>query len=101
MPGVIFDLEPLAYDPNSVEYSKETIIETENRDKIQVTFAGKTEGKQITLRVLELDGNKEFGNIKVIVSQEILRKSFATRPDESITFNIAEPGNAIGIRIFY
>ncbi len=101
MSGAIFDLESLAYDPDSVEYAEETIIETENRDKIQVTFAGKTEGKQITLRVLELDGNKEFGSIKVVVSQEKSRKSFATRPDQSITFEIAEPGNAIDIRIFY
>ena len=100
MPEAVFNLEPLTYDPERVQYSQETILESEHQDKIQVVFEGKTEGKQIILRVLELDGKPEFGSIKVVISQEKSTKSFATRPDETITFEIAEPGNAINIRIF-
>lgn len=100
MPDAVFDLEPLVYDPNKVEYSGETILETENRDKIQVTFEGKTEGKQITLRIIELDGKTDFGNIKVFVSQHKIGRLIKAGPNESVTFDIADPESSINIRLF-
>ena len=100
MPDAVFDLEPLVYDPDKVEYSKETILETDRQDRIEVVFEGKTKGKQITLRILELDGTKEFGNIRVVVSQADCNKLLEARPGEAITFDLADLDSAINIRLF-
>ncbi|MEE9442392.1 MAG: hypothetical protein V3V99_06970 [candidate division Zixibacteria bacterium] len=100
MPDAIFNLEPLVYDPEKVEYQEGTIFETEKHDKIRITFQGKTVGKQITLQILELEGSSDFDTIKVVVSQGKATKIIDAGPDEAVTFDISDPANPINIRLF-
>lgn len=100
LPDAVFNLEPLLYDPDKVEYSKELILETDNHDKIKIVYEGKTEGSQITLQILAMDGETEYGNIRVVVSQQresIMREA---RPNETVEFNISDSNDQINIRIF-
>lgn len=101
LPNAVFDLKPLSYDPDKIEYSKEMILETDKHDKIQVSFMGKTEGKQISLRILEIDGNTKFENTKIIISQKKNSKLCEIKPNESVSFDIFDSDDVINIRLFH
>ncbi|GAG32294.1 unnamed protein product, partial [marine sediment metagenome] len=74
MPDAVFSLEPLTYDPDRVEYAKEMTLETNQHDRIEVRFEGKTEGKQISIRIIELQGQTDFDTVRVSVTQDNLSK---------------------------
>ena len=99
-PDAIFNLEPLAYDPDKTERSRETILETLKKDRIRITFEDKTVGKQITLQILELEGRTDFDNIRVLISQQKVSQLISTRADGRITFEITDPKSPINIRLF-
>jgi hypothetical protein len=100
MPAAIFDLDPLKYDPETTEYAEEVIIETESRDKILVTFEGKTKGKQISLSILQLNGQVDFGTIKVHITQKGLSKTEIVTSHDKISFTMASPQDEIKVRLF-
>jgi len=96
MPDAVFDLEPLAYDPNKTEYSRQVILETEKQDKIEVTFEGKTEGKRLSLRVIALEGRTDFGKVTVLVD----RQHSDVASGDPVVFDLADPDKTISIRLF-
>lgn len=100
MPDMIFDLEPLKYDPEKVEYSSETVLETSGQDRIKVTFEGRTEGKQITIRILELDGSTDFESVRVAVTQDENTQSATAEPDKTLIFESIDARLPINIRLF-
>lgn len=100
MPDAVFDLEPLVYDPDRTEYSKQVDLETENNDQIRVTFEGKTEGKQVSLEILRLDGSVDFGSIKVTISHDESQSIMDAHPNQPIRFDLAESQSVVKIRLF-
>ena len=70
LPDAVFDLEPLLYDPDRALYTDGTVLESPDGDRVQVLLEGKTEGKLITIRVLELDGSPDYEPIRVVVTQQ-------------------------------
>jgi hypothetical protein len=100
MPEAVFSLEPLVYDPDKTEYTEDIVLETERNDKIKVTFEGKTEGKQIMIRILELDGRTDFGRVKVSVSQQDVSVFKDIRRNELLSFDLIDANNEINIRLF-
>ncbi len=100
MPEAVFSLEPLVYDPNKTEYAKDIVLETERQDKIKVTFEGKTEGKQISIRILELDGKTDFGQVKVSVSQRHASAFKDIKRDESLSFDLVDTKDVIKVRLY-
>jgi len=100
MPDAVFDLEPLVYDPDRTEYSDQVELETENNDQIRVTFEGKTEGKQVSLEILRLDGSDDFGPIKVTISHDNSQSIMDAQPNQPIRFGLAESASVIKIRLF-
>jgi hypothetical protein len=100
MPDAVFSLEPLVYDPNKTEYSKDIVLTTEKQDKIKVTFEGKTEGKQISIRILELDGKTDFGVVRVSVSQHHASLFKDVKRNESLSFDLVDATDEIKIRLF-
>lgn len=100
MPDAVFSLEPLIYDPDKTEYSKDIILTTDNNDRIKVTFEGKTEGKQIAIEILELDGSIDFGKVRVIVCHDeslSLKEAVLHKP---VTFSLKDSQEKINIRLF-
>jgi hypothetical protein len=100
MPDASFSLYPLKYDPDKVEYEKEITLETDRHDKIKVTFAGKTEGKQINIRIVELDGKSDFGRVRISVSQNDKTDLHSIAANEILSFNLVKPDSEIKIRLF-
>lgn len=99
-PDAIFHLEPLKYDPEKVEYEEEMTLETDRKDKIKVKFQGKTEGKQIEIAVLSLEGNPEFKGVKIAVSCEGKNQFKNVRSAETVSFEVKEPLEEIKIRLY-
>jgi len=100
MPEAVFSLEPLVYDPDKTEYAEDIILETERKDKIKVTFEGKTEGKQISIRILELDGRTDFGRVKVSISQQNVSEFRVVWRNELLSFDLIDANDKINIRLF-
>ena len=100
MPDAVFDLEPLTYDPEKTEFSRQITLETDRQDRVEITFERKTEGKQITLRVLELDGSEDFGDIKVVVSTPQASRHAQIGDDKTATFAIDDADSTVNIRLF-
>jgi len=100
IPDAVFQLEPLTFDPDKVQYSKKMLLETDSNDRIQVMFESMARGKQISLRVLELDGSTDFDAVRVSVSQGGAHRIKETRANETIVFNLASPDEYIKIRLF-
>ncbi len=100
VPDASFLLQPLVYNPDKTEYSKSLMLETEEDDKIEVTFEGKTEGKQISVRVLKLDGKSDFGPIKVCVSQRDTSVVKDVCSHERCCFTLVDANDGVSIRLF-
>ena len=100
IPNAIFSLKPLVYDPEAVEYEKEVILETDKDDKIKVRFEGKTEGKQISIQVLQLEGRQDFGSVRILITQKSSQQLKEIAPDKELHFDIIDPGAEINIRLF-
>ncbi len=100
LPDARFTLRPLVYDPEHVESSREVILETEHHDRIQVVFETKTEGKQILIRVLEIEGEPNFGTIRVSIKQQNIHQVKEVAPNQNVSFNINDSDQEISIRLF-
>ncbi|HDS01512.1 MAG TPA: hypothetical protein ENO22_00010 [candidate division Zixibacteria bacterium] len=100
MPDAVFHLEPLEYDPDKTEYSKEMELETDHGDKIRIRFEGKTEGKQISVTIMQLEGESDFGGLKVLISQENLRLIKSISETGDVVFDLADKKAGIDIRLF-
>lgn len=100
MPDAVFSLEPMIYDPDKTEYSKELDLITDNKDRINVKFEGKTEGKRISIKILELDGKKDYGELKITFVQQGKYITKKISQDRSIIFELSDPDAEINIRLF-
>lgn len=100
LPAATFTLEALVYDKNKTEYAKEVVLETDRDDRVRVTFEGKTEGKQISIEILALDGSSDFGEITVALMQGETSQTSATSPQQPVTFVLDDPAAVICIRLF-
>ena len=100
MPDAVFDLEPLVYDPDKPEHSEQVTLETDRQDKLEVTFERLTEGRKITLRLLELDGKQDFGEVKVVVATEQTSRLDQIGIGSSATFVLDDAEATVNIRLF-
>jgi len=100
MPDASFSLKPLIYNPETVEYAKDFILETDRHDKIKITFEGKTEGKQINIKILELEGKSNFGVVRVAVSQKENAHVKTAKESEAVAFYLDRLDAEIKIRLF-
>ncbi|MBU8934904.1 MAG: hypothetical protein KOO62_13035 [candidate division Zixibacteria bacterium] len=100
LPDVVYDLEPLVYDPDKTEYTEDVELKTDRDDRIRVTFEGKTEGKQIGIEILAIDGREDFGEVLVSVTQRSKPQSIETQSKKTITFDLTDDDSTINIRLF-
>ena len=96
MPDAVFDLEPLAYDPEKTEYSRQIVLATDKQDKIEVTLEGKTEGKKLSLRIIALEGRTDIGRVTVVIDRQ--RSDIAS--GDPAVFDLVDPDRTISIRLF-
>jgi hypothetical protein len=101
LPEASFSLKPLTHDPEKTEYTSETVLETENKDKISVAFEGKTEGKQICIKIIALSGNENFGPVKVVVSQGDDQYLSSKAKNKFVVFDISDKNDPITVRLFH
>ncbi len=100
MPDAVFSLQPLVYDPEHTEYADETTLESANKDRIRIRFEGKTVGKQISLQILALDGQSDFGRVRIAIIQPAGNELADVGPGDTVTFDLATPDHELKIRIF-
>jgi hypothetical protein len=100
MPDAVFSLQPLKYEPDRTEYCEEVILTTKNNDRIRVTFEGKSQGKNISVEILELDGKDDFGAVTVVVSQDDVTSRDDLKPHKKATFEISDADATIGLRLY-
>lgn len=100
MPRAVFTVEPLAYDPDRIEESRDFVLETDNGDRLKVIIEDKTEGKQISLQVLALNGKTDFKDARVNILCKSLSLTKGSAPDEIVSFGPIDITDKIHIRIF-
>ena len=100
LPDIRFDLPPVVYDPEHVESVREVTLETDQNDRILVTLASRTAGKQILIRVLELDGQTNYDSVRVSISQEQVHEIKDVTPNQVVPFAIIDPNQRINIRLY-
>jgi hypothetical protein len=100
LPDAVFSMKPLEYDPDETRCSGETELTTADSDRIHIELQSKTEGKQIAIKVLELDGKKDFGDIRVVISQRGVTTTSSTSRDSTISFDLTDTESVVNIRIF-
>lgn len=101
LPEATFDLQPLTYDPDNIEYSKETELETERGDRIRIVFNRRTEGKQIVVELLELDHRTEFDSVKILLVDDSHAESRVATAGQKVLFEFPEKTSNINLRIFH
>ncbi|HEQ99131.1 MAG TPA: hypothetical protein ENO22_07305 [candidate division Zixibacteria bacterium] len=100
MPDAVFSLEPFEYDAEQVEFSKEIILESDRDDRVKITFLRKSEGKQINIQILNLEGKSEFNPVRIAISQEDKSLSEILSKHDSLSFELKEKDSHIYIRLF-
>ncbi len=100
LPDAVFSLEPLDYDPDKTESVLETVLESDQHDRIKVRMEQKAEGKLLQIEILELNGSEDFGDVNVVITHGgELAKNTGT-PNQAITFTLPDKNAGIGIRLF-
>jgi hypothetical protein len=100
LPEAVFSLEPLDYDPEKLEYENQTILETERDDKIEIRFEGKAGGKQLSIRILKLEGKEEYTPLRILVAQNDSYTVRTVSARSQAVFDIEDPNQNIKIRLF-
>jgi len=101
LPDAGLSLSPIKYDPDKTEYEAEQILETERNDRILIRFEGKTGGKKIILTLLQLEGKKDFGPVRISVSQKDYSMIHRIdKPGAVLRFDLADPEAELFIRLF-
>ncbi|MFH1891311.1 MAG: hypothetical protein ABIK83_01345 [Candidatus Zixiibacteriota bacterium] len=100
LPDAIFSMKPLEYDPDETTYSEKVELTSPESDRISVEFRGKTEGKQIVIRILELDGKQDFGDVRVTVSQGDISRTSKTSTASTVSFDLTDSESEVDIRLF-
>ncbi len=100
LPDVSFSLSPLQYDPEHTESVSEVALESESGDSIRVTLEQKTEGKQIVLQILALDGRSDFKPVRLAISQANTTQLHDAGPSDLVRFELSDPEQEIRIRLF-
>jgi hypothetical protein len=100
LPDAEFSLSPLQYDPEKVEYHEETILETERGDRLGIRFEGRTEGKRLTVRILQFEGRSDFDTVRVVVSQATESVSRNLSRADALDLELSSPDDLIAIRLF-
>lgn len=96
---VTFDLQEFVYDPDITEESTEIILCSEKNDKIKVILENKTEGKQIVVEIIALDGDENFESVKVGLVQGNKMLLNDSKPLKSVVFPVGK-SKEIKIRLF-
>jgi len=100
MPQAVFAVEPLEYDPDRTEQSKEFILETDKGDRLKVTIERKTEGRQVSVQVLELNGKTDFEDARVNILCKSLSQTKGSSPEQVVSFGPIDIADKIHIRVF-
>lgn len=100
LPDAVFSLEPLDYDPEKTIHSEEFMLSTDSDSTIKVTFDDKTEGKQISIEILALDGQSDFENVRLFVSQGDSIQPASAELGKKMLFPLADNTTRVEIRIF-
>jgi len=100
IPDAVFELKPLKYDPNNTEYVEEVTLETDRHDLIEIRFEGKTEGKQLSIKVVKLDGRPDYEPIQVTVTQQDNQRIQTITPGRAIDFGPIDSNTTINIRLY-
>lgn len=100
LPEASFDLQPLVYAPNKIEYSRDTVLESDRGDRIRVTLLGKTVGKQIEIELLQLDGQEDFEKVKILLIEDRHLELQSLGSGQRVLFTLPEHTSTINLRIF-
>jgi len=100
LPDAEFALSPLQYDPETVEYHEETVLETSRGDQLGIRFEGRTEGKRLTVRILAFDGCSDFAPVRVVISQATDSVSRSLARTDALELELSSPQDLIAIRLF-
>ncbi len=100
MPEAIFQLSPLVHTARTADYSAETILETPRHDKLLVRFVGLPSEKQVTVEILELDGEENFSPVKILLVQDGQSESRQVAARQVTPFRLSDQTRRIDLRIF-
>jgi len=100
MPEAVFALAPFTYDPEQVEYAEEITLQTARHDKIAIRFEGRVESKQLSIKVVELEGRTDFGPVKVVVTQQSKSDIRPASPGVPVQIGPIDPDTVIDIRLY-
>lgn len=100
LPEASFDLQPLVYSPDKIEYSRDTILESDRGDRIKVTLTTKTVGKQIEIELLQLDGQEDFEKVKILLIEDRHLELQSLDSGQRVLFTLPEHTSNINLRIF-
>jgi len=101
LPDASLSLSPIEYDPDKTEYEAEQVLETERDDKILIRFEGKTGGKKISLKLIQLEGKKNFGPVRISISQKDYSMIHRIdKPGQELHFDLDDPETELYIRLF-
>ncbi len=100
LPEAVFRLDALTYDPNRVKSETDTILESPGGDTVSIKLQEKTEGKEIIVRVLALDGNAAYQHARVAITSKSGTEVKPVTPSDTLKFALVDANTEIGIRIF-
>ncbi|MEW6411080.1 MAG: hypothetical protein AB1483_01255 [Candidatus Zixiibacteriota bacterium] len=101
LPDAVFTLEALDFDPDKTIYEKETILTTENDDRIKITFEGKTVGKKFTIEILQLDGRPDFDPVRVVMMADGVVDTWRAGPQMGRKITLKDRARKIIFRLFH
>lgn len=100
MPDAVFDLKPLEFDPDQPDYSHTVELDTDQADRIRVTFEGRSDSSSIVVEVLQLHGETDFAAMRAIVAAGRHGHSAPTVTGQPISLDLPDSDTPITIRLY-
>ncbi len=100
MPDAVFDLKPLDFTPDQPDYSHAVELDTDQADRIRVTFEGRSDSSSIVIEVLELQGETDLAPMRAIVIVGRHGHSAPTVTGQPVSLDLPDSDTPITIRLY-
>ncbi|MFH1688048.1 MAG: hypothetical protein ABIE70_11095 [bacterium] len=100
MPEAVFDLKPLEYTPDQPEYSRSVELDTEQADRVRVTFEKHADSCSVVVEVLALQGQTDFGALRALVTTDTPGQPAPTPVGQPIVLDLPDHETPITIRLY-
>jgi len=100
LPEAVFELESLDFDNDRAVKISDTVLESEDGDRIRLTLKSDTLTKHIELEILEVNGKADPGPLQFVITVDGVLQSYRLTDNNVVAFDTDGESRRLQIRLY-